>query len=228
MVKWNENELSNIINNLKSNKPTIISHEHLLLPGIYPKIGCSITNIHNVKELAKYLKSVIKNPKIIIMTQSKEEIIASRYLQYLLQGGPLNIKKFISLLIPDHDVSIYADYRYKKILNIFIKEFGNNNVITLDTVDIKNNALKSPDRISNFIGTTININNEFIHKRANVGLSNYGAKMIRIWNKLFVIEKEKLNCITKTRISYTVWLSFVFIIRKIDDLIWKKEKDQVH
>jgi hypothetical protein len=223
-VKWNESKLNNIIGKLESNKPIVISNEHLLLPGIHPEIGCSITNINYVKELIEYLKSVIKNPKILVITRHQDEMISSRYLQFLLQGGSLNINKFLSLLIPNKDVSIYADYRYKIILNTLKEAFGNNSLLTLDTIDIKNNPDNVIEKISRFIGANIDINQPIVHKKANVGLSNYGAKVIRIWNKLFVIEKENQNSKTRTRIPYMIWLSFIVIIKKVDNLIWYKIK----
>ena len=224
-VYWDKNGLIRLVKkDIFPNKPLIISHEHLILPGIHPTLICATTNLDYVRQLANFLSNNLKKPRIILIIRRQDSLIASRYHQYIMQGGSLNANSFLAELLPNNNPFKYCDYRFSKVIELLKKVIGEAHMLVATVDDIKISPDKFLKHCSEFVGTNISSCSPKEKSRVNVGLSFFGAQIAHALNTLCVKEKEGINFRTKTRIPYITWLSLIIAIWKLDNKIFKNKK----
>lgn len=224
-IYWNNDLLSNIVkgNSLPDSR-ILISNEHLILPGIHPTLKCATTNLSYVRNLAKFIVENLSEPKVILMIRRQDAIIASRYRQYIMQGGSLKFEDFFDQLMPDMDPSLYCDYRFYKVIELLKKVIGEGHLMVKTVDDIKANPEAFIKDCSKFIGTKIAPFHQSPNRRVNVGVSSYAVQIVRMINSFFVIEKENTENRTLTRVPYKLWLYLIVAIWKIDNRIFINRK----
>lgn len=113
-----------------------------------------------VVEIAKRLKEVFPDAKIIIFIRNQIDILASAYMEYVRSGGNFGINKF---LFPERYfrsegnrlVLLGLDYfLYDRIINLYNKLFGNENVNVFLYEDFAENPKSFIAAFSNFFNLT--------------------------------------------------------------------------
>ena len=217
--------LSKIVKeNTFHDNPILISNEHLILPGIHPTLTCATTNLAYVHHLVEFIDENLADPKVILMIRRQDAIIASRYHQYIMQGGNIRFKEFLDLLLPKNDPADYCDYRFFKVIASLKKKIDEAHLLIKTVDDIKKNPSIFLNDCSEFIGTKLADYNDANNKKVNVGLSRIAVQIVRAVNSLFVIEKESVERKTVTRIPYKIWVYLVVAIWKLDNKIFKNRK----
>lgn len=224
-IFWSNDVLLNIVKeNLNSGNPILISNEHLILPGIHPILKCATTNLSYVQNLAEFIVENLSDPKVILMIRRQDAIIASRYHQYIMQGGSLKFIDFLSHLMPDNDPSEYCDYRFYGVISALKKIIGENNLIVKTVDEIKSNPDTFLKTCSEFIGDRVALHENTFNRKINVGFSRFAAQIVRVINSLLVLEKENAEKRTLTRIPFKIWLYLVVAIWKLDNKIFINRK----
>lgn len=204
------------------NQVAVESQEHIILPEIHPELKCATLCLESVQAIAHRIKSDLPDIKIILIIRNQEEMIVSRYLQYVVQGGWLRPEQFFDKLIFNNsNFQRYADYRFFKIIRILERIFGQNNLLVLLQEELFKKRLENIDKISTFLGCEINRTKI---KKKNVGNSYYAIKLIRFLNQYWVRQVETIEKRTQTRGLYHPWLYVKEGIRKFDALMGNKKQ----
>lgn len=204
------------------NQVIIESQEHIILPEIHPELQCAVINLDSVKSVAERIKAYLPNVKVILIIRNQEEMILSRYLQYVVQGGGLKPRDFFDELIFENSNYLrYADYRYFEIVQILEYIFGQENFLVLLQEELFKGRLNSIKKISDFLGCEINSSKI---KKKNVGNSYHAINLIRFLNKYWVKKVETIDEKTQTIGPYYPWLYVKEGIRKLDALMGNKKQ----
>jgi hypothetical protein len=224
-IYWNKDMLLKIVKqNPQPDNPILISNEHLILPGIHPTLTCATTNLSYVHDLAEFLVEILTDPKVILIIRRQDAIIASRYNQYIMQGGSVKFDDFLNQLLPNNNPSEYCDYRFYKVIALLAKIIGENHLLVKTVDDIKMNPEMFIQECSEFIGTNIVLYHDTSKKRVNVGFSRLATQIVRALNSFFVIEKENVERKTLTRVPFKIWVYMVVAIWKLDNIIFTNRK----
>ena len=194
----------------ESDKPVVVSHEHTLLPKIDPTFGISIGGKKEAEDMLNLIDKNCNDYCLLLIVREQSKMIASRYLQYIMQGGSSKLQKFVETLLPAEAPFRYVDYRFNEILDTL---YGGNAKKIL-CYDVR--KIGSDDFISH-LGEALDTRFDEVSGERNVAVSRFGASIIRIINVLLVKKKETYTKKTQTRGLYILWLSLVVFVRKIDN-----------
>lgn len=198
-----------------SNDQVIIeSQEHIIMPEIHPVLKCASTNMESVSKVALRIKNTLPDVKIILIIRNQTQMIISRYLQYVVQGGWLEPALFFGELIMDNKFKKYADYRYYEVISILNEIFGEVNVCVLLQEEIITEPQFVQNKLKWFMGVDLDF--ESVSRKKNIGNSFAAIQLIRRLNAITVRDIETFGLETQTRIPYHLWLYIKEGIRKLD------------
>ena len=162
----------------------ILSHENF--------VGFMASGGYYNFNLAKRLKDLFVQAKVIMIIRNQPDMIYSGYLQYIRMGGKCSIKRFLN---PPEDGEIplfkckYLEYH--KLIELYYRLFGNENVLVLPYEFF----LKTPEayvkEIVHFINANPPATLEF-NKIENKSMRGIGVSLKRFSNK-FVSRYESIN-----------------------------------
>jgi len=159
---------------LSGEKINLISDENLSFGGASFRENVKYSPKKKRREMAKLIKNLYPNAKIIITIRNKDDWVKSMYGEYIKKGGS---KKF--------------DYWYKHILKKETLEFEEyisflkkmfDKVLVCNFEDFKNNPDIFLNKICNFIGVNVPV---YDSKPIGVRLTKSKIKFLRIYNKIF-------------------------------------------
>jgi hypothetical protein len=123
----------------------IISHEHL---SGYPQSGGYYNSI-----IARRLKNIFEDAKVIIIIRNQLDMIYSSYVHYIRTGGSCKINNFLN---PPQDGAIprfkYEYLEYHKVIELYFDLFGRENVLVLPYELFVVDPKKYVKEITSFIG----------------------------------------------------------------------------
>jgi len=194
----------------KSDKSIVVSHEHMLLSKIDPIFGISIGGKKEAENLVHLIDENCNDYCLLLIVREQSKMIASRYLQYIMQGGKSRLLEFVKELLPAENPFKYVDYRFNAILNTL----SNGNVKEIICYDVRQIG---SNEFMNHLGDILNTKIDRVSGERNVAVSKVGAAIIRIINVLLVEKKETYVKKTETRGPYIFWLLLVVLVRKTDN-----------
>ncbi|CAN5477641.1 hypothetical protein BH11BAC1_BH11BAC1_11900 [soil metagenome] len=155
--------------------------------------------------MADRMKATLPNAKIIIGIRKQVDYIESNYRTYIMHGGKLGFKKFLSKSYA-HNYSLLPKLYFDQAIKYYMNKFGKENVYVYLLEDFKRDLKSELDKILSFAGaTTLGI---YRKDQVNVGLNKYSIGLLRQLNKLIASDfneqyynwmNQKLNAKEKFR-----------------------------
>ncbi len=198
-------------------KVVIESQEHILLPGVHPELKCSTTNLNSVKSVLERIRKSLPGIRIIVIVRNQTDMLISRYLQYVLQGGSMRASEFMGrLALENNNYLEYADYRYSQVISIMHELFGEKNTLVLFHEELKHDPGKFIETLSSFLNC--DLSGVDAGRKKNIGASPMGIELIRKLNTILVAEKETYESRTATRCPWFLWKATAYGIKTIDNI----------
>ncbi|MEM9023440.1 MAG: sulfotransferase domain-containing protein, partial [Bacteroidota bacterium] len=183
----------------------------------------AVTNLELVRQIAERIQANLPNVKLVVIIRNQEDMLISRYLQYVLQGGTFTPEAFYAAL-GENDFRAYADYRYGKVIEVLWDVFGRDRVLVLMQEELKQGADQLLQRLGDFMGHRFT-QPEASGRKKNVGASYKGVRWIRTVNRWWVREVETTHAPTQTKVPHALWWGLTVALRKLDNwLVRQKEK----
>lgn len=91
-------------------------------------------DLDKIENTAKILREIFPDGKVIIFIRNQEDMVASRYLQYIKGGGTHRIEKFLygenqnEYLTPANLKRKFVKLQYHKVIEIYFRHFKKENV----------------------------------------------------------------------------------------------------
>lgn len=113
-----------------------------------------IKDTYNHQEkVSKITRSLFGEAKILIITRGFEGVLQSFYSSYIKRGGTNNLEGMLNKYQKDY---ILPAYNYDFIINLYMKNFGKENVLVLPYEILKDNLESFLNEIEFFLGLTHN------------------------------------------------------------------------
>jgi hypothetical protein len=199
------------------------SDEHLLMPGVLTSVGVNITNVDLVTKTMKRIRETLGDVKVLIVIRNQVDMMISKFVQYVRDGGKLTVDTFLDQIIYKNDNYLkYCDYRYSEVINILWELFDRNSVYIIILEEFKKNRDKVLDEISDFMGTELETQN-LKGKMVNVSPSYFCLRVEMALNNLLVKKKRTLHERTKTRIPFILWYCCYKALELVDGFVVKQK-----
>ena len=201
------------------------SDEHMIMPFHHQELHCASTSLKAVETIARRIKTVLPQAKVILCIRNQLDMILSRYTQYIIQGGKADAGEFLHQLVFDNDGYLeYMDYRYSRVIDLLHEVFGKNNVLVLLQEQLKRAPQAVLQALSAFL--QIDFSNPGFRKMktSNAAPSSIGTQILRRVNRLLVREVETLDSRTRTKGPYLLWYLMTRSIRILDNWLIRSKK----
>lgn len=212
---YHPDELSKFISQLKSINPLMIDFDAvektidtLSNTVVQPKcliseealFGNPFYNFNDSDAIARVLKCVFKQPKIIIVIRKQDDYLESWYKQLLHQGMSLSINTFLNykngrflsyddtyVNFPENLVNtdVYQ-YDYYKLIRNHYEVFGEENVLVLPYEMFRENKSEFMNRLLGFLGEEITENMMEKQKVSNRSYSLITGYLARFLNRFLL------------------------------------------
>ena len=201
----------------------IESDEHLLLPITDYRECFSKASISDFEKVLRNICLYPGSVKIIVAYRNTDELIVSRYIQYIRSGGSINIKEFINRFFSNGKWKEYFDYRIYSLRSMLVNFLGDDAIFLLNMDDFRKDRAGSIDRLSKFISCDLSDWADLVPK-VNVSPSYYCIILQRLINVLFVKTKKCKNRRPVSRIGYYPWKATMKLLERIDKLIFSSKR----
>lgn len=198
----------------KEGKTPVLSHEHFS--------GHAQSGGYYNYNLAKRLKNLFREAKVIIVIRNQLDMIYSSYLHYIKTGGRCNIKRFLN---PPKDGIVplfrYEYFEYHKLIKIYRDFYGKENVLVLPYELFLNKPRHYVEEIATFVKFSLPSNLQMPFKKIeNKSIRGIGILLKRYANRL-IFNKSSVNPDVPVVASPTVEWLIRGMINKFSDLIPK-------
>ncbi|MGB1249596.1 MAG: sulfotransferase domain-containing protein [Candidatus Promineifilaceae bacterium] len=125
---------------------TVLSHERLS--------GTPFFGGHDSVELANRLRSVFRQPKILIVIREQTQMIRSTYAQYVKKGGTLSLQRYIAIGKKTRHLREFEllRFQYHRLISHYQRKFGADNVLVICYEQIVPNPRLYIQQILEFCG----------------------------------------------------------------------------
>jgi len=209
----------------KEHQVGIESDEHYIMPFHHPVLRCAATNLSSVQEVARSIAAMLPSIKIIVIVRNQIDMLISRYLQYVLQGGTKSPFDFYDHLVFRNGAWLaYADYRYHRVFELLTGVFGSGNVCMLFQEELKHDPAAFCRTLAEFTGISLAPPKaQTAHRARNAGASYMSISLLRGINKLYIKEVETRSCRAHTRLPYATWFYLTRVLRRLDNILVKNK-----
>lgn len=142
--------------------------------------------------IARRIKNLLPNAKILIGIREQKSFILSIYYQYLEKGGVHSLKRYLNTIY-DHKIPFFSrdHIKYDLVIKEYHKLFGKDNVLVLPYELFASTPHIYFSKLSDFIGRKIVVDDERILFRANTKEHKYVLFRFRWLN--YFLYKNSLN-----------------------------------
>ncbi len=183
----------------KSNRLTIESDEHLLMPIFHPTLGVRSVTAESVELVCQRIAATLPGVKMLLVVRNQLEMMVSTYSQYLLGGGTLGLDGFAREFMQcSLDKRNYFAFFYDEIIRSVESHFPGRLKIVL-AEDLASSTDEQLESICDFLGVP---NHPFqsTFRDRRIGLSHLGMLFVRSLNRVAVRKYA-------TRYEPELWIS---------------------
>ena len=214
------------------------SDEHIVLPLLHPVLRAAATTIEAVEEASERVKETVPHAKIILVIRNQLDLMLSRYGEYVMSGRDIGFEEFVDefLCSTTDQVNYFQNY-YSKVINILRSDFSDKNVLILLQEELHRDERSNVEQLCRFLDIPIlpmdretsRSLKRFLsldvfrvvarsgRRSKNTGLSLLGIRIMRLWNRLLVVEPEEAYYKKATaRLPYVFYKFGVRAIRVLD------------
>ena len=186
----------------------IVKSNQILNPKLYPVIsaerlsGNPHSGGYDSLIIAKRLKSIFPDAKILIIIRKQEDIILSCYKQYIKMGGTYTLERYLNPpskgigRVPMFSTNYFL---YHNLIKSYFDLFHSNNVIVYLFEDLISNPTKFLEELKH----KLNIESPSVtllkSERENTGMSSVFLKIQRNLNKFFSDDRLNTNPVFPNR-----------------------------
>ena len=203
-----------LLQQIVAQHPLSYSNEHLLEyyhkrleecpnPDLLPVLSAErfAGNIHSggydARQIAQRLQGMFPDSKVLIIIREQNSIITSSYQQYIREGGPYTLERYLHppkrgfTRIP---MFAFEYFEYDLITKIYQDLFGKDKVLVLPMEMLKSQAMNFVKNIQAFAGQTQDealLSALPFKSKVNKGMGPYTIAWKRHFNRFFV--DDRLN-----------------------------------
>lgn len=199
----------------------IESDEHIVLPNTHPELGIRVSNLNEVQKIIDEIAKTHNSVKIILIIRNQEDLLMSRYCEYVYNGGVTNMVEFFQLMLKKDNNKYFQNY-YSILIQMLYEIFDEKNVLVLLQEEFNKPFIAS--QLEKFIESPIPLNFiKNIHSQRR-SISKYGIIILLKINQVVVRGIRSYKEKPTTVIPYDLYRSCVKIIRYVDYIFQRLSK----